>query len=123
MSDSARPDPVHRGGISSGELRARHHGIPCRPHRARQLTLQVFRVAPTRTSTMANITMNGVPVTRKRAIGSSEGHRVLQVWVGRWPSGLYFARLVAVDGRVGFAPFVVPPNAWVSTESPSCCRR
>ncbi len=78
--------------------------------RARQITLQVFRVAPTRTSAMANVTMSGVPVTRKRAIGSSEGHRVLKVWVGRWPSGLYFARLVAVDGRVGFAPFVVPPQ-------------
>ena len=54
--------------------------------------------------------MNGVPVTRKRAVGSSAGHRVLRVRVGGWPSGLYFARLVAVDGRVGFAPFVVRPK-------------
>ena len=30
--------------------------------------------------------------------------------VGAWPSGLYFARLAAVDGRVGFAPFVVRPR-------------
>ena len=77
--------------------------------RASQLTLQVFRVGPERTVTMGNITMNGVAVTRKRAVGSSAGHRVLQVWVGRWPSGLYFARLVALDGRVGFAPFIVQP--------------
>jgi hypothetical protein len=77
---------------------------------ARRLTLQVFRVGPERTSTIRNITMNGVPVSTKRAVGSSAGHRVLHVWVGAWPSGLYFARLVAVDGRVGFAPFVVRPE-------------
>ena len=78
--------------------------------RARQLTLQVFRVGPERTSTIGNITMNGVPVTEQRAIGSSAGSRVFQVSVGEWSSGLYFARLVALDGRVGFAPFVVSPK-------------
>ena len=77
---------------------------------ARQLTLQVFRVGPERTSTIRNSTMNGVPVSTKRAVGSSAGHRVFHVWVGAWPSGLYFARLVSVDGRVGFAPFVVRPR-------------
>jgi N,N-dimethylformamidase beta subunit-like protein len=77
---------------------------------ARQLTLQVFRVGPERRSTIGNITMNGVPVSTKRVVGSSRGHRVARVWVGEWPSGLYFARLVAVDGRVGFAPFVVRPK-------------
>jgi hypothetical protein len=77
---------------------------------ASQLMLQVFRVGPERTSTVGNITMNGVPVTKKRAVGTSAGQRVLDVWVGGWPSGLYFARLVAVDGRVGFAPFVVRPK-------------
>jgi hypothetical protein len=78
--------------------------------RARQLTLQVFRVGAERTSTIGNITMNGVPVSTKRAVGSSTGHRVSRVKMGKWPSGLYFARLVAVDGRVGFAPFVVRPE-------------
>ena len=78
--------------------------------RARQLTLQVFRVGPEHTPTIGNITMNGVPVTKQRAIGSSAGSRVLRVSVGEWSSGLYFARLVAVDGRVGFAPFVVSPK-------------
>jgi hypothetical protein len=34
------------------------------------------------------------------------------IWirVGRWESGLYFARLTALDGRVGYAPFVVRPR-------------
>jgi hypothetical protein len=31
------------------------------------------------------------------------------VWIGDWPSGLYYARLDAADGRVGFAPFVLRP--------------
>ena len=35
---------------------------------------------------------------------------VVGVQVGAWPSGLYFARLRAADGRVGFAPFVVRPR-------------
>jgi len=30
--------------------------------------------------------------------------------VGEWPSGVYFARLTAPDGRAGFAPFVVRPK-------------
>ena len=33
----------------------------------------------------------------------------MRVRIGAWPSGLYFARLRAADGRVGFAPFVVRP--------------
>jgi N,N-dimethylformamidase beta subunit-like, C-terminal len=78
--------------------------------RAPQLTLQVFRVGPESTPTIGDTTMIGVPVTKRRAVGSSAGHRVLPVWVGAWPSGLYFARLDAVDGRVGFAPFVVRPK-------------
>ena len=33
------------------------------------------------------------------------------VRAGDWPSGLYFLRLTAADGRVGYAPFVVRRNA------------
>ncbi len=32
------------------------------------------------------------------------------VRAGDWPSGLYFLRLTATDGRVGYAPFVVRPR-------------
>jgi hypothetical protein len=78
--------------------------------RARRLTLQVFRVGPERIPTIGNVTMKGVPVTGKRSVGPSAGNTVLQVQVGEWPSGLYFARLVAEDGRVGFAPLVVRPE-------------
>ena len=32
------------------------------------------------------------------------------VRAGDWPSGLYFVRTVASDGRVGYAPFIVRPS-------------
>ena len=71
------------------------------------LTLQVFRVGPERKRTVGNVTMEGVAITRPRHVGSSDGRLVVPIAVGDWPSGLYFARLGAADGRVGFAPFVV----------------
>ena len=42
---------------------------------------------------------------------------------GDWPSGLYFLRITAADGRVGYAPFIVRPRTLGSTASPSCSRR
>jgi hypothetical protein len=79
-------------------------------NRARGLRLQIFQSGPERIITRSNSTMNGVPVTPPRAIGASRGQRVLRLRIGNWPSGLYFARLRAADGRVGFAPFVVRPR-------------
>ena len=79
-------------------------------NRAQGIKLQVFHSGPERIVTRSNSTLNGVPVTPKVAIGSSDGRRVVDLKIGRWPSGLYFARLRADDGRVGFAPFVVRPR-------------
>lgn len=79
-------------------------------NRAEGLVLQVFRVGPERQRTIGNVTMEGVPVTRSRDVGSSAGRLVVPVAIGEWPSGLYFARLKASDGRVGFAPLVVRPS-------------
>jgi hypothetical protein len=36
--------------------------------------------------------------------------RVRLVRAGNWPSGLYFLRVTADDGRVGYAPFIVRPR-------------
>ncbi len=79
-------------------------------NRAQGLRLQILHSGPERLVTRSNSSMNGVPVTPKVAIGSSDGRRVVDVKIGRWQSGLYFARLRADDGRVGFAPFVVRPR-------------
>ena len=35
---------------------------------------------------------------------------LLDVHVGKWPSGVYFARLDSADGRAGFAPFILRPR-------------
>jgi hypothetical protein len=56
------------------------------------------------------VVMHGIPVSTPRSIGSSSGRRSISVRIGDWSSGLYFARLRAADGRVGFAPFVVSPR-------------
>jgi hypothetical protein len=79
-------------------------------NRARGITLQILRSGPERRLTRSNVTMNGVPVSARVAIGSSGGRRTVRVTIGDWSSGLYFARLVAADGRLGFAPFVVRPR-------------
>jgi hypothetical protein len=79
-------------------------------NRARGLVLQLFRAGGERERTADNNTMRGLGVTRPRAVGSSTGTKTIRVPIGDWPSGLYFARLRAADGRVGFAPFVVRPR-------------
>ncbi len=79
-------------------------------NKARGLRLQIFQSGPERRVTRSDSTMNGVPVTPKAAIGSSRGRKLVAVRIGDWSSGLYFARLSAADGRVGFAPFVVRPR-------------
>jgi hypothetical protein len=68
--------------------------------------LRLFRVGPERVATRGNNEMQGVPVTPERQVDDG----TVSIPVGDWPSGLYFARLDARDGRVGFAPVVVRPR-------------
>jgi hypothetical protein len=79
-------------------------------NRAPRVAIQIFLVGPERSRTVGTNEMRGVPVTRRVPIGSSAPGRTVRVTVGRWPSGLYFARLDSSNGRVGFAPFVVRPR-------------
>ena len=79
-------------------------------NRASGLTFQLFHAGPEHTTTRGYSEMQGVPVTPPRRIGASDCHLAIAIRVGNWPSGLYFARLAAADGRVGFAPFLVPPR-------------
>ena len=79
-------------------------------HRSRDLLMQVFESGPERVPTSSSSLMSGVPVTRERSIGGGSGRRVLTLKVGRWESGLYFVRLRAPNGHLGFAPFVVAPQ-------------
>ena len=42
--------------------------------------------------------------------GHRSGPSAVRIRIGDWPSGLYFVRITARDGRVGYAPFVVRPR-------------
>jgi hypothetical protein len=79
--------------------------------RSAKLKVRIFQSGPEHVPTVSEAVMNGVPVTHARVIRRKPGKQPLLVPVGRWRSGLYFARLEAPDGRLGFAPFVVAPSS------------
>ena len=72
--------------------------------------LAVFHVGPERARTVGRNELEGVQVAPGVRLGAVERGRVVSVHLGDWPTGLYFARLDAADGRTGFAPFVVGPH-------------
>jgi hypothetical protein len=79
-----------------------------------QLTLQVFRAGDEGVVTAANDRMDGTAVAEKVAVagrGSRGRPRRLRVWIGDWPSGVYFAKLTSPKGGTGYAPFIVRPRA------------
>ena len=73
------------------------------------LTYQVFRSGQERLVTRDDDTMLGVPVTAPRPVRIGRRATTIALDIGRWRSGLYFARLTA-GARIGFAPFVVRPS-------------
>jgi hypothetical protein len=77
---------------------------------ARGIEVRLFRIGSERVRARGNDELRGVPVTRPMQVGTSTGRRVVKIRIGDWPSGFYFARLIASDGRVGFAPFAVRPR-------------
>jgi N,N-dimethylformamidase beta subunit-like, C-terminal len=79
-------------------------------HHSPRLTMQVLEAGPEHEPTTTSTAMNGVPVSRERSLGRISGRRLVSLRVGHWESGLYFVRLRAADGTLGFAPFVVAPR-------------
>jgi hypothetical protein len=80
---------------------------------ATKLTVQVFRTGPERFVTYADYLLEGEPVTQPQTLGWTafrNGPHSIPVRIGYWPSGLYFVKLTAQDGRIGYAPFVVHPS-------------
>ena len=73
-----------------------------------RLQVQIYRAGLERHRTRRNDELRGRPVQAARV--HSGRLRSIMLRVGYWPSGLYFARLTATDGRVGFAPFVLRPR-------------
>jgi hypothetical protein len=74
-----------------------------------QVTLQVFHAGPERSRATRPDVMTGVPVSRQRRLNVT-GTAHVRVPIGNWRSGLYFARLEAPGGYLGFAPLVVRPR-------------
>jgi hypothetical protein len=84
---------------------------------AKQLTWQVFRAGGESVPTYADNVMNGAPMTDPETVPwlDRSGPGSISLEIRPWQPGLYFVRLDADDGRVGFAPFVVRPPVWGAT--------
>ena len=78
--------------------------------RAPGVTVQMFHSGPEHTVTVGNSEMRGVAVGPSRPVGAVTAGRRISLTIGNWPTGVYFARLSAADGRTGFAPVVVAPR-------------
>ena len=79
---------------------------------ATSLTLQTFRAGGEDTRTHSDTLMNGIPVDQPVTIEWKARHRraTLNRALGPWPTGVYFVKLTANDGRIGYAPFVIRPT-------------
>ena len=84
---------------------------------AEALTLQTFRAGPEGEATHSDSIMNGMPVSQPVTIPWVARHRraTLNFAIGPWPTGVYFVKLTANDGRIGYAPFVIRPTTFGST--------
>jgi hypothetical protein len=81
---------------------------------ARTVTLQMFQIGPETVETYANDELNGVAVSDPQTIDWSanvDRPAPIAIPIGAWPSGVYYARLASDDGRLGFAPVIVAPQA------------
>jgi hypothetical protein len=79
---------------------------------AASLRLDILHMDATSWRTVGNSSVVGTRVGRTRVFpwGHTDRPYNISFRVGEWPSGVYFARLTAPDGRMGFAPFVVRPR-------------
>ncbi len=81
---------------------------------AKTLTFQVFAYGGGAFPSIRDLRTNGMAMTGAARVDWS-AHRdapsqIQFVRPGDWPSGLYFLRITASDGRVGYAPLVVRPR-------------
>lgn len=77
---------------------------------AHELHVRLYRAGTETERIDARDEMRGTPVGSRIAIGTVARGRVVRLGIGAWPSGLYYARLSASGGRIGYAPFVLKPH-------------
>jgi hypothetical protein len=118
MSAGAGPSPVIRVQGVDAAFRlesyrpAQFASLSVRTDAA-HLEVQLFRSGTEWQETLSPDVMLGTPATAPREIDwrwRSRPHSLRVYLPGRLESGLYFVRLTAGDGRVGFAPFVLRPR-------------
>lgn len=73
------------------------------------VTFRIFRAGLGGKRPKTRDVMTGVPVTLVRRV-ALRGMRRIEVLIGAWRSGFYFARLEARGGYLGFSPLVVRPR-------------
>ena len=78
--------------------------------RASAVRVQLFRAGTESAGIDARDEMRGTPVTDEHLLGPIAARRIVPFRIGAWPSGLYYARLTAKGGMVGYAPFVLRPR-------------
>jgi hypothetical protein len=78
---------------------------------SRIVSVRVMHEGPEATNRSSTDTLFGVPVagTLRRLAGSASASP-LEIRVGDWPSGLYYAELHASNGLLGYAVFIVRPR-------------
>lgn len=81
---------------------------------AKALTFQVFAYGGGAFPSIRDLRTSGQAMTAAAHVdwtAHSDAPAAIQVVrPGNWPSGLYFLRISADDGRVGYAPFIVRPR-------------
>ena len=81
---------------------------------AGSLTIQILQIGPEDSVIYSNDAVNGVPVGSPLTVDwhlNTASSAAIPLTIGNWPTGVYFARITADDGRVGYAPFVLRPAA------------
>jgi hypothetical protein len=80
---------------------------------APSFTMQFFRVGgEPRPSYLVN-EMSGLPADDPETIlwaGHANAPATIRLRLGDWPTGMYYAKLTAPDGRFGYAPFILRPT-------------
>jgi hypothetical protein len=78
--------------------------------RATGVEIQIFRAGVENATILANDLMLGRPMATATRLARTRVGQVVRLSIGAWPSGLYFARVTAGRGRIGYAPFVLRPK-------------
>jgi hypothetical protein len=79
---------------------------------SKSLRLEVLRSGPGHDPRLTNFDVFGPSVDEPLTLrwNHPNAPHSLDFQVGNWPTGVYFVRLTADDGRVGYAPLIVRPT-------------